>query len=126
MPQEDPLKPDSLNVMPRDIKSAESYANLGRLHDQQEQWHCSWFYHHLADVFLKQEQWQDAIINYRHAIELNPNFSWSYHNLGNGLLKLKHLEEAVHVYRKAIQLNPHFHWSYCNLADVLFQQKKWN
>ena len=141
MPQEDPLKPDSLNVMARDVKSAESYANLGRLHDQQEQWqaaianyrqaiqlnpHCSWFYHHLADVFLKQEQWQDAIINYRHAIKLNPNFSWSYHNLGNGLLKLKHWEEAVHVYRQAIQLNPYFHWSYCNLADVLFQQKKWN
>lgn len=141
MPQEDPLKPDSLNVMARDIKSAESYANLGRLYDQQEQWqdaianyrqaiqlnpHCSWFYHHLADVFLKQEQWQDAIINYRHAIQLNPNFSWSYHNLGNGLLQLKYWEEAVHVYRKAIQLNPNFHWSYCNLADGLVQQKKWN
>lgn len=72
---------------------------------------------------MKQEQWQDAIINYRYAIELNPNFSWSYHNLGNGLLKLKYWEEAVHVYRKAIQLNPHFHWSYCNLADGLIQQK---
>ncbi|WRH65385.1 MAG: tetratricopeptide repeat protein [Planktothrix sp. GU0601_MAG3] len=141
MPQKDPLKPDSLNVMAKDVKSAESYANLGRLHDQQEQWqaaianyrqaiklnpHCSWFYHHLADVFFKREQWQDAITNYRHAIKLNPNFSGSYHNLGNSLLKLKHWEEAVHVYRKAIELNPHFHWSYCNLADGLIQQKKWN
>jgi len=141
MPQENPLKQDSLNAMATDIKSAEAYANLGRLYDQQEQWqaaianyrhaielnpHCSWFYHHLADVLLKQEQWQDAIINYRRAIELNPDFSWSYHNLGNALLQLKSWEEAIHVYRKAIQLNPEFHWSYGNLGDAFVKQKKWD
>ncbi|MFM6399483.1 MAG: tetratricopeptide repeat protein, partial [Planktothrix sp.] len=92
MPENNPLDPNSINAMATPVKSAEAYANLGRLQSQQEQWqaaianyrhaielnpNCSWYYHHLADIFLKQEQWQEAMINYRQAIELNPNFSWS-------------------------------------------------
>lgn len=141
MPEEDALKLNLVNGMATNVKSAEAYANLGRLQSQQEQWqaaianyrhaielnpNCSWFYHHLGDILLKQEQWQEAIIQYRRAIELNPNFPWSYHNLGNALLKLKFWEEAVDVYRKAIQLNAQFHWSYCNLGDALVQQKNWD
>ncbi len=140
MPENNPSNQNSINAMANSVKSAESYANLGRLQSQQEQWqaaianyrhaielnpHCSWYYHYLADILLKQEQWQDAIINYREAIALNPDFSWSYHNLGNALLKLQSWEEAIQVYQKAIQLNPEFYWSYCNLGDGLVKQKKW-
>ncbi|MGK7919850.1 MAG: tetratricopeptide repeat protein [Trichodesmium sp.] len=82
-------------------------------------------YYELAEKFLEQKKWNEAVTNYRQAIKLNPNFSWSYYKLGQALTQLKKWEEAITAYQKAIELNPDFPWSYDNLGDALVQLEKW-
>ncbi|XZO03603.1 MAG: tetratricopeptide repeat-containing sulfotransferase family protein [Microcoleus sp.] len=82
-------------------------------------------YHNLGNSLLASGRFEDAVIAYKKAVELNPNFSWSYHGLGDVLQKLGHRDEAVAAYRKAIELNPDFSWSYHNLGDVLLELEQW-
>ncbi|XZN91800.1 MAG: tetratricopeptide repeat protein [Microcoleus sp.] len=82
-------------------------------------------YHNLGNSLLASGRFEEAVIAYKKAVELNPNFSWSYHGLGDVLQKLGHRDEAVAAYRKAIELNPDFAWSYHNLGDVLLELELW-
>jgi len=68
---------------------------------------------------LKREgKWEEAIISYRQAIEINPNSAWSHHNLGESLVKKGLLEEAIISYRRAIEIIPNSAWSYYELAEI--------
>ena len=82
-------------------------------------------YYELAEKFLEQQKWEEAVTNYRQAIKLNPNFSWSYYKLGQALAQLKNWEQAITTYQKAIKLNPNFPWSYHHLGNALLQLEKW-
>ncbi|MEZ2246631.1 MAG: tetratricopeptide repeat protein [Microcoleus sp.] len=82
-------------------------------------------YHNLGNSLQESGNFEEAVIAYKKAVELNPNFSWSYHGLGDVLQKLGHRDEAVAAYRKAIELNPDFSWSYHNLGDVLLELEQW-
>ncbi len=71
-------------------------------------------------------QWEgsleEAISEYRRAIEINPNSAWSHHNLAEVLVKQGALEEAVSEYRRAIEINPSFYGFYKSLGKALSQQ----
>jgi tetratricopeptide (TPR) repeat protein len=82
-------------------------------------------YHKLGNSLQSSGQFDDAIVAYKKAIELNPNFSWYYHSLGDVLQKLERWEDAVAAYRKAVELNPDFSWSYHNLGDALLKLRQW-
>ncbi|NES04497.1 MAG: tetratricopeptide repeat protein [Okeania sp. SIO2F4] len=82
-------------------------------------------YYELAEKFLEQQKWEEAVTNYRQAVKLNPNFSWSYYKLGQALTKLQKWEEAITTYQKAIELNSDFPWSYHHLGNALLQLEKW-
>lgn len=83
-------------------------------------------YHKLGETFSQQENWQEAVIAYRQAIEINPNFSWSYHKLGEAFSQLKKWNEAVVAYRRATEINPDFPWSYHKLGEAFSQLKQWD
>ncbi|TAF36090.1 MAG: sulfotransferase family protein [Oscillatoriales cyanobacterium] len=82
-------------------------------------------YHNLGNSLQASGNFEEAVIAYKKAVELNPNFSWSYHGLGDVLQKLGHWKEAVAAYRKAIEFNPDFAWSYHNLGDALLKLECW-
>ncbi|MDJ0516621.1 MAG: tetratricopeptide repeat protein [Trichodesmium sp. MO_231.B1] len=82
-------------------------------------------YYELAEKFLEEQKWEEAVTNYRQAVKLNPNFSWSYYKLGQALTKLQNWEEAITTYQKAIELNSDFPWSYHHLGNALLQLEKW-
>lgn len=70
----------------------------------------------------------EAIANYRHALELNPNFSWAYYNLGDALEKQGNINQAVTNYYHAIDLNPNSFWFYYRLMEtmeILYNQGKY-
>ena len=67
----------------------------------------------------------EAIANYRHALELNPNLSWLYYNLGDALEKQGNINQAVTNYYHAIDLNPHSFWFYYRLMEMLYSQGKY-
>lgn len=67
----------------------------------------------------------EAIANYRHALELNPNLSWLYYNLGDALEKQGNINQAVTNYYHAIDLNPNSFWLYYRLMEMLSSQGKY-
>jgi superkiller protein 3 len=70
-----------------DSKDAQSHFNLGV-------------------VFAGKEQWDDAIAEYKRAIELDPKFAKAYMNLGIALAAKNRLDDAIAEYKKAIEIDP--------------------
>jgi tetratricopeptide (TPR) repeat protein len=83
-------------------------------------------YYQLGEDFSKKEQWNEAVIAYQQAIEVNPNFAWAYHKLGEALTQLGSYREAVEAYKNAIKLKPEFPWSYHKLGETLIQLERWD
>ena len=61
----------------------------------------------------------EAEINYRKAIELNPKNASTYYNLGVNLQIRGRSNEAEASYKKAIEINPNFTEAYNNLANLI-------
>ena len=63
---------------------------------------------------------EEAEINYRKVLALNPDHIVAHGNLGLILLKLGRLEEAELSYKKAIKLNPEYSVAHNNLGSLLY------
>jgi len=72
----------------------------------------------LAFELNRMGQSGDAILAYRKAIELNPEFSGAYNNLGYLFLEQGQYEEAEKDLLRALQLEPTFHQAASNLGLV--------
>jgi len=82
-------------------------------------------YHSLAISLQSDEKLDDAIKNYRLALQLKSrNTSSVYNNLGSALETEGKFEEAVSCYRQALQLRPGFARAYYNLGHLLQSQNK--
>jgi predicted O-linked N-acetylglucosamine transferase (SPINDLY family) len=66
-----------------------------------------------------QGRFEDAVVSYRRALEINPGDIKSFVNLGNVLSELGRKEEAITAYRQVIDRNPGFVGAYHNLGHVL-------
>jgi tetratricopeptide (TPR) repeat protein len=82
-------------------------------------------YHSLAISLQSDEKLDEAIKNYRLALQLKSrNTSSVYNNLGSALETEGKFEEAVSCYRQALQLRPGFARAYYNLGHLLQSQNK--
>jgi tetratricopeptide (TPR) repeat protein/GNAT superfamily N-acetyltransferase len=81
--------------------------------------------YNLADNYRKQQQWQLAVIAFKRAIELKPDFFWSWHHLADVFTQLQAWDEAVQAYNRAVEIDPQFFWSWHNLADALTKLQNW-
>ena len=70
--------------------------------------------------------WDEAVVVYHRAIEINPNSGNLYKNLGDALMELKRWDEAVVAYDFAIKINSDIPNYYNNLGKVLTQLKRWD
>ena len=52
------------------------------------------------------QKYKEAIVFFRRAIDLNPDFSEAYYNLGISYEKLEKHEDSVEALKKSIQLTP--------------------
>lgn len=52
-------------------------------------------------ALIQQKQWDEAILAYSKAIEINPNFCWSYYYLGEVFYQQQNLQESVNAYFNA-------------------------
>ena len=80
----------------------------------------------LAETYRQRQQWDNAALNFKRAIALNPDFFWSYHHLGDTLTKLQQWDNAAKVYRRAVEIDPSFFWSWHNLGDALTKLQQWD
>jgi tetratricopeptide (TPR) repeat protein len=61
----------------------------------------------------------EAIVHYRAALAINPNYLYVRNNLGSALAKQGHTEEAIAQYRKAIAIGPNHANAHHNLGNAL-------
>lgn len=67
-------------------------------------------------------QWDEAIVCYRRAIDLQPNFAPAHGHLGIALCEKGELEEAIASFREAIRLRPTLADMHNNLGNALVKK----
>jgi tetratricopeptide (TPR) repeat protein len=67
---------------------------------------------------MMKENYEDAIIHYDKAIELNPSLVSAWNNKGIALSRLKRFEDAIRCYDKAIGLDPNHANAWYNKAKA--------
>jgi protein O-GlcNAc transferase len=77
-------------------------------------------YYNWGIIFFNNQQYDEAITNFRKALEANPNLIHAYNYLGNAFQEKKQFDESKTYYQKAIQLSPTDPTAYINLG-ILFQ-----
>ncbi len=75
-------------------------------------------------VFANRGEWDAAIIHYRLALQIDPDYPWALVNLGDALSRQGKDEEAIEPYRRLIRLKPEFLPGYQRLAVILARQGK--
>jgi len=67
---------------------------------------------------MMKENYEDAIVQYDKAIELNPSFTSAWNNKGIALSRLKRYENAINCYDKAIEIDQNHANAWYNKAKA--------
>jgi tetratricopeptide (TPR) repeat protein len=76
-------------------------------------------HYELANALQEQKRFDDALVNYRRALQLHPHYVEALNNMANMLCDMGRLDEAVSAYRLAIQVNPKIAILHYNLGTTL-------
>jgi tetratricopeptide (TPR) repeat protein len=60
----------------------------------------------LGSAFIHKDQIKDAIIAFKEALDIDPNFAQPYFNLGILLNNIGKIDEAIACFQSAIELVP--------------------
>ena len=77
----------------------------------------------LANVYLKNDMFQEAISSCKKALDIDQNYEEAYYLLGEAI-KYKSSEEAIEYYRKAIDLDNEYQLAWQALGRELIANKK--
>ena len=80
----------------------------------------------LAMAFQERGSFEEAIICYEDAININPKEVFAYLNLALLYKKNQIFDKAIEVYQKAIINNPNNHFILSNLGNLFYLQKKYD
>ena len=86
---------------------------------------CPAFYN-LGLIMQEWEKIDEAIVYYKQAIAINPNFVQAHNNLGNIYQELDKLDEALEYYQSAIQINPNCLEVQSNLGAIYIKTNKFD
>ena len=75
-------------------------------------------YNILGIALQKKGDFNESILNFNQAINIQPNFDLAHNNLGNVLKETGKFEEAMISYQQAIKLNPNYAEAYSNLGNI--------
>ena len=78
----------------------------------------------LGNALRDRGKLDDAVKNYKKALELNPNYSIAYNDLGVLFINLGKTNEAINNFRKTINISPKNTKAYLNLSySMTFSNK---
>jgi tetratricopeptide (TPR) repeat protein/ADP-heptose:LPS heptosyltransferase len=80
----------------------------------------------LGASLAQQGKLDEAIIQFRRALQVQPNHAETYNNLGNALAIQENLPQAVACYQRALQLKPAYASAESNLGNALAMQERWD
>jgi Tfp pilus assembly protein PilF len=76
-------------------------------------------HYNLGTALRDQNRREEALIEYRKAVECDPRSVLAHNNLGTELAHTSRFEEALAEYRKALDLDPNFAQAHNNVGSVL-------
>ena len=78
----------------------------------------------LGNVYVYKSKYDDAIVEYQHALRVNPNIFNAQYILGIALHDKRRFDEAVTHFRHAPRLNPQYAEAHQSLGLTLLEQRK--
>ncbi|MHC4583302.1 MAG: tetratricopeptide repeat protein [Planctomycetota bacterium] len=69
-------------------------------------------FHNRGSLYLRMNEYEQAIFNYTKAIEMAPKMAKAYYNRGNAYIAKGQFDNAILDYTKAIEINPGFTEAY--------------
>jgi len=75
-------------------------------------------YNNLGNVFKAQRKFEDAEINYKKALKINPSFTNAIVNLGNLFFEINDYQKAIENYLKALKIDDQLPLAHYNLGLV--------
>jgi glycosyltransferase domain-containing protein len=93
-----------LDKKPEAIASLEKAIALElKLEDSEELYHKPEVWVKAGDNLANAERWDEAIVHYQRAIEIEPTYHQSYQNLGIALAKVGKIEDAIASYSQVLE-----------------------
>ena len=77
-----------------------------------------------ASDLLKKNQYAAAAVEFRKALELDPDEAQAHDNLGLALVETGKVEEGMEHYRKALELSPGYPEAHNNLGSALVRSRR--
>jgi tetratricopeptide (TPR) repeat protein len=71
-------------------------------------------YYNRGLAYARSNQYEEAIKDFKKALELNPKYAGAYNNRGNVYHELKQYKKAIEDYKEALELNPNLTVTYYN------------
>jgi protein O-mannosyl-transferase len=78
-------------------------------------------YNYFGFLLVRTGRLDEAIANYRKALEINPNYVETHNNIGILLAQSGRTDEAIAHYRKALEINPNYVETHNNIGILLAQ-----
>ena len=75
-------------------------------------------YNILGIALQKKGYFNESILNFNQAINIQPNFDQAHNNLGNVLKDIGKFNEAIASYQQALKLNPNYAEAHSNLGNA--------
>ena len=72
----------------------------------------------LGNLFVKQEDWDEAIVAYREALSLDPEYKSAILGLADAYRLADRLDEAAAGYRRLLELDPNDNQAFYHLAEI--------
>jgi regulator of sirC expression with transglutaminase-like and TPR domain len=102
------------------------YRDKGLSNEEMEEWkkalsvlEIERYAGNLGMSYMKLRRYQEAIVAFKKAIQLNPNSAESYNNLGTSFYYLGEYEEARKQYQTSIKMDSNCFKAYSNLGALL-------
>ena len=75
-------------------------------------------YNNLGTVLLRQKLPDAALVQFRKALEIKPDFENAYVSAGSALMLMGQIDQAIEYYKKALELRPNSAEDWSNLATA--------
>lgn len=72
-------------------------------------------------VHFVEQQWPAAVVAFREAVRLKPDYSLAHYNLGHALKRLGDRDGAIAAFRDAVRFQPDFAAAHANLGGLLLE-----
>jgi len=82
-------------------------------------------YYNSGNAYYKQGKYDQAIVEYTKAIEINPNLAEVYNNRAGVYIHKGNYEQAILDCTKAIELKPNYAYAYNNRATAYYDNTEY-